>query len=91
MPQRRTCRQSTVTVVGMISGNWIEAGETPSSSAFTTCPACAPMASKLATRPPTTPVPRNVLNGPYTGALAAVATISADSLGVMLRPLPSWK
>ena len=42
-------------------------------------------------RPPTMPVPMNVLNEPNIGAVEAVAMISADSRGVKLRPSPSLK
>ena len=73
MPHRRTCRQSTCSVVGVICGNCSEAGAAPANSSLTICAACRPMSSKLGMRPPTTPVPMKVSNGPYTGAVEAAA------------------
>jgi hypothetical protein len=91
MPQRLSWRQSTFNVLGMTSGRRSEAGVSPLSNRPTTTPACRPMPRKFGMRPPTMPVPMNVLNEPNIGAVEAVAMISADSRGVKLRPSPSLK
>jgi hypothetical protein len=49
---------------GMTSGNASAPGLRPSKSALTILPAASPIAAKVVTRPPTTPIPTNVLYGP---------------------------
>jgi len=89
-PIAAPCRQSTCSVVGMISGAFRRSGLTPVSCAMTIRPACRPMSSKLGMTPPTTPVPMNVSTGPYTGAVArrrdqcgAVARGEQPSFGIL--------
>ena len=91
MPQRCTCRQSTLSAVGIVFASESDAGAAPSSSALTISPVCRPMASKFGITPPTAPMPMKVLKGPYSGAVDTAAMASAEERGVKVWPSPSLK
>ena len=64
IPQRRICRQSTRSAVGVISGRRSEAGGASLKIALIDLAASSPISLELGIRPPTTPVPMNVSKGP---------------------------
>ena len=86
MPQRRTCRQSTCNAVGVIAGKRSERGRRAGEQCVHDLRRLPPHRLRSSgMRPPTTPVPMNVSNGPYTGAFAAAA-ISAGGIARIEHP-----